>query len=78
MSHATEEAQKGSIMRQLATQIPIKAGVGFFTFRDGGYTDTSHMQLFSHSVALPRRDTLDTVGYEIHRLLLRNVNREES
>ena len=78
MRDATEEAQKSSMMLQLVTRIPIKAGVGFFTFRDGGYTDTSHMQSFSHSITMPRRDTLDTVGYEIHRLLLRNVNREES
>jgi hypothetical protein len=78
MRDATEEAQKGSILRQLVTHIPIKAGVGFFTFRDGGYADTCHMQSFSHSIAVPRRDTLDTVGYEIHRLLLRNVTREES
>jgi hypothetical protein len=78
MRDATEKANEGSIIRQLVTQIPIKAGVGFFTFRNGSYTDTCHMQSFSHSVALPRRDTLDTVGYEIHRLLLRNVNREGS
>jgi hypothetical protein len=78
MRDATEKAQKGSVLRQLVTNIQIKAGVGFFTFRDGEYTDTCHMQSFSHSIAVPRRDMLDTVGYELHRLLLRNVTREES
>ncbi len=78
MSDAVEEAQKGSIVRQIATEIPIKAGIGWFSFRNGGYTDASHMKSFSHSVSIPLREAFDTVGYEISHLLLRNVKRGES
>lgn len=78
MSDAVEEAQKGSIVRQIATEIPIKAGIGWFSFRNGGYTDASHMKSFSHSVSIPLREALDTVGYEISHLLLRNIKRGES
>ncbi len=78
MTDGVEEARKGSVIRQLATEITIKAGIGVFSFRDGRYTEPTHMKSFSHSVSVPRRNALDTVGYEIHRLMLRNVDRGES
>lgn len=78
MSEAVEEAQKGSIVRQIATEIQIKAGIGWFSFRNGGYTDATHMQSFSHSVSVPLREAFDTVGYEISHLLLRKAKRGES
>lgn len=77
MTDGVEEARKGSVIRQLATEITIKAGIGVFSFRDGGYTETTHMQSFSHSVSVPRRNALDTVGYEISRWILRNIKRED-
>lgn len=77
MNESMEEAREKSIIRKLATEIPIKAGVGFFNFRDGGYAEPTHMQSFSQSVSLPMRSVLDTVGYEINHLLLRNVKRNE-
>lgn len=76
MNSMMEESQKNSIIRQLATEIPIKAGLGWFSFRDGSYTGTSHMQSFSHSVSLPRQYILDTVGYEHSHFLLRLAKRE--
>jgi len=78
MSSLMEEAQKGSIFRQIATEIPIKAGKGWFSFRDGGYTDTSNFQSHSHSIALPRRHALDSVGYELSRLGMRLAKRGEA
>lgn len=75
MRNSAEEAQKGSIIRQIATEIPIKAGHGWFSFRDGSYTDTRHMQSFSQSVSLPRRHILDEVGYETFLLGLRLAKR---
>jgi len=76
MNNMMEESQKNSIIRQLATNIPIKAGLGWFSFRDGSYTGTSHMQSFSHSVSLPHRYVLDTVGYELSHFFLRLATRE--
>lgn len=77
MNNMVEDARKGSILRQICTEIPIKAGKGCFSFRDGNYTDTSNMQSISHSVPLPRRHVLDSVGYELSRLMMRCVKREE-
>ena len=76
MNSMMEESQKNSIIRQLATNIPIKAGLGWFSFRDGSYTGASHMQSFSHSVSLPRRYVLDAVGYERSHFILRLAKRE--
>jgi hypothetical protein len=75
MSKAAEEAQKGSVIQQLVTKIPIKAGQGWFSYRDGSYTEPSYMKSISHSVSIPRRHVIDTVGYEISRLLLRLAKR---
>lgn len=75
MSSAAEEAQKNSIIQQLATKIPLKAGKGWFSFRDGSYTEPSYLNSFSHSVSIPRRITLDLVGYEMSHFLLRLVKR---
>ncbi|MEX2165256.1 MAG: hypothetical protein WD823_13585 [Sulfuricaulis sp.] len=78
MSAAVEEAQKGSIVRQIATEVPIKAGIGWFSFRNGGYTDATHMRSFSQSVSVPMREAFDAVGYEISHLWLRKIKRGES
>jgi hypothetical protein len=77
MSNATEEASKGSILLQLATKIPIKAGLGWFSFHEGSYSAPSYMKPYSQSVSLPRRHVLDTVGYEISRLFMRHAKRGE-
>lgn len=78
MNEAAEEASKGSIIQQLATKIPIKGGLGWFSFYDGSYSSPSYMKSFSHSVSLPRRHTLDEVGYEISRLFMRLAKRGEA
>ena len=77
MRDTAEEAQKGSIIRQIATEIPIKAGHGWFSFRDGNYTETYQMQSFSQSISLPRRYVLDEVGYETFLLGLRLAKRSD-
>lgn len=78
MEAASEDAKKYSIMRQIATEIPIKAGTGSFSFRDGGFTEPTHFHSFSTSVSLPWRHATDTVGYEIRGLMFRLATRGES
>jgi hypothetical protein len=78
MDASIENAKKGSLIRQIATEVPIKAGVGSFSFREGVYTDTSYLKSLSHSVVLPRRYLLDSIGYERQLLELRNADRNES
>jgi hypothetical protein len=77
MSNAAEEAQKKSIIQQIATKIPLKAGKGWFSFRDGSYTEPSYLKSFSHAVSIPRRITLDLVGYEISRFMFRHAKRDQ-
>lgn len=76
MGKMMEDAQKESVFLQLVSHIPVKAGTGFFSFHEAGYTDTTQMKSVSQSVELPRRAVLDTVGFEMTLLMLRNVRRE--
>ncbi|MDO9421070.1 MAG: hypothetical protein Q7T66_10435 [Herminiimonas sp.] len=66
MNQAREKASEKSIMRQIATQIPVKAGRGFFNHSHGQYSEPSTMHTVSYSIELPRRNTLDSVGND-HR-----------
>jgi len=78
MSASMEEAQKGSIMRQLCTEVPLKAGVGSFSFRDGVYGEPTYMKSISHSVSLPMRVAFDSVGYDLHLYSMRIAKRDNS
>jgi len=70
--------RKKSILRQIVTEVPIKAGIGWFSFRDGAYTEPSYLKSISHSVELPRRSTLDTVGAELRLWSMSQATRDES
>jgi hypothetical protein len=70
--------RKKSIIRQIVTEVPIKAGIGWFSFRDGAYTEPSYLKSISHSVELPRRATLDTVGAELRLWSMSHVTRGDS
>lgn len=78
MSRAFDKAQENSIVKMIATEVPIKAGTGWFSFRDGAYTEINQMHAHSRSVSLPRSEILDSVGSEIDRLMYRNTKRGES
>ena len=77
MNAISEEAEQKSIWSMIATKIPIKAGLGSFSFRNGRYTEPSYMQPYSTEIALPRRHAIDTVGYELSRFLFRLAKRDE-
>ena len=70
--------RKKSIIRQIVTEVPIKAGIGWFSFRDGAYTEPSYLKSVSHSVELPRRSTLDTVGAELRMWSMSQSTRDDS
>lgn len=78
MEAVSEDAKKYSIMRQIATEIPIKAGLGSFSFREGSFTEPTRFHSFSTSVTLPRRHATDTVGYEIRGLMFRLAKRGDA
>lgn len=77
MSIAMEEANKGSIVEMIATKIPIKAGLGTFSHRDGGYSEPSYLQSFSTSMSIPRRTVTDEVGLEIQSYMMKYVEKGE-
>lgn len=75
MNTAMEEGSKGSIVEMIATKIPIKGGKGWFSHRDGSYSDPSYLQSFSTQISIPRRCVTDEVGHELHGLMLRNAQK---
>lgn len=75
MEKSREEAAEQSIFRQIATQIPLKAGKGCFSYHDGNFGNTNHLSSFSYSIELPRREVLDPVGYAIRGYHLRTTRR---
>lgn len=68
-------AEESSIVRLISTVVPLKAGRASFSFRDGGVGEPSHLHSFEHSITLPRRHVLDTVGYELSRLGYRTAEK---
>lgn len=77
MRRAREDAEDQSIVRQIATQIPLKAGRGCFSHRHGGYDAPMTLRSFSYSVEVPRREVLDPVGNAIRGFEFRNAKRDE-
>jgi hypothetical protein len=75
MRKSTEAAEEKSVFRQISTQIPLKAGVGWFAVKDGVIGETHRLQSISHSISLPRRSTADPVGYAITGLGYRIAKR---
>ncbi len=78
MNKAMDGARQESVIRRILTEVPIKAGTGYFSFQDGGYTEPAQLKTLSHSINLPRRVILDTVGYELSLWTLREAERGES
>jgi len=77
MEEAMETANEKSIVRQIATVIPMKAGRGWFSVSDNRVGPTQHLQSFSHAVSLPKRALTDPAGYAIAGILYRNARRED-
>lgn len=76
MNEAMEEASKDSIWRQIATNIPLKAGRRTFQRIQGRYTDVTELKSMSHSVALPRSEIFDPAGSARERFLMRRARRD--
>lgn len=77
IANSGEEASKNSIWRQIATEIPIKAGMGTFSYRDSNYGSSMKLSSITHSFELPRREVFDPIGNSIRRLGFRIAQRDE-
>ncbi|MBR7784225.1 hypothetical protein [Undibacterium luofuense] len=78
MNDSFEEASKNSIFRKIATEIPIKAGMGTFSYYGSSYGPSMKLHSISHSVELPRREVFDPIGNSIRRLGFILAKRGES
>ncbi|MBN9206010.1 hypothetical protein [Methylibium petroleiphilum] len=78
MSDSVEAAQKDSIWRQIATEIPVKAGRGTFSYRNAAYGAPMKMSSFSHSIEVPRREVFDPIGNSIRLLQFRLAKKDEA
>lgn len=77
METAREVADEKSIIRSIATMIPMKAGRGWFSVSESQVGPTHHLQSFSHSITIPKRSFTDPVGYAIAGLHYRIAKRDE-
>lgn len=75
MRKTMDAADQKSIFRQLARQIPIKAGVGWFSVENGIVGESHYLQSYSQEINLPRRSVSDPVGYAIAGLGFRITKR---
>lgn len=67
MARAMDEASKGSIIQQIATKIPLKAGRSSFSMRGGRVGEKIQLSSHSHSMLLPRSELIDPVGSAMRR-----------
>lgn len=67
MNAAFEEANKKSIFRQIVTTIHLKAGRSSFSMRNGEVGEKMHMTSASHSITLPRSESIDRIGSDLQR-----------
>lgn len=77
MQQAQEAANEKSVFRTICTEIPLKAGKGWFTVSDNQVGPTQNLQSFSHSISLPKRALTDPVGYAIAGLHYRIAKRDD-
>lgn len=77
MEKAREVADEKSIIRSIATVIPMKAGRGWFSVSANQVGPTQHLQSISHSITMPKRTITDPVGYAIAGLHYRIAKRED-
>lgn len=67
MNRSFEEANKNSLIRQIATTIPLKAGKSSFSMRNGAPGEKMHLSSMSHSVTMPRVESIDPIGSAMQR-----------
>lgn len=77
MNKAMEQAQMSSIIQQMATNIPLKNGRAWFSYRQGEYSTPCPLQTISHSAELPISEITHPVSKEIERAGCRAIKRGE-
>ncbi len=75
-NEARKKAEVNSILPQIATRIPLKAGASSFSFMMGRYSEKMYLKKFSHGIAIPRSAIIDDIGTHFDRLSLRFSQRD--
>jgi len=69
------KATENSILQKICTTIPLKAGTGSFSIREGKIEPINRLTSFSHSYTLPAQYVIDPVNDEIKKLQYRIARR---
>jgi hypothetical protein len=77
MQSILEKAQEKSVLMHLATKVPLKAGVSFFSKHEDKFTEKTPLASFEKSIAVPRSEAIDKVGSEINFLNFRTCKRSD-
>lgn len=77
MNNSLEEARRHSPLRQIVSEIPLKAGAGTFNYRDSNYGRSTKLSSVSHSIELPRREAFDPIGNSIRHFGFRLAERDK-
>lgn len=72
-----KKADEASILSQLMSRVPVKAGKGFLLYRDGEYMESSPFHKMSFSYTLPLGCVYDEVGYHINLINFRTLEKEK-
>jgi len=75
MAETMEQAQKKSIVQQLATKIPLKYGRAWFSYRQGKYGKPTPLSSFSRSVEIPRSELIEPISAAMIRVGFRLAKR---
>ncbi len=62
MNDSMEEANKESVLLNLVTQLPVKAGTGTIYNKGGEYSEKTTFSEYGVTMTLPRREAIDKVG----------------
>lgn len=77
ISQEIQVAHKQSILGELVSSVPIKAGKAFFSYRDGFPDASVPFVSLESTLSLPRSLLIDPVQYELQRFRFRLQTRSE-
>ncbi len=75
LQDTVDAAQEKSVMLQLITRVPLKAGTSFFLQADGAATPRTPLSESEFSADIPRGEQIDPVGQACLRLTWRSETR---
>lgn len=72
-----KKVKEKSVISQLARNVPLKYGNGWFYYYRGEYSDISKLTQFSSSIEIPKKEITQPISSSIERINFRLVKRIE-